>query len=214
MIPVKTWFDKNYYLPVCKFRGKKENLTYPAYASLKIDGELQYIINREDKILSVNKPKYGRYRENYPALDEFSSLNLPRGVYLAELFWNEGRVVEDRYALMSNKESNQVKLALFGILQYGDNKEVGTEKTYDILSSVETNHLDHLRVAPFWKIDNEDELRNLASFWVEDKGYEGLVVRREDAFWKDWQTIKFVKVKSKSRLVEEKTRNGAVLIFS
>jgi len=209
-----TFFNKNYNLPVCKFRGTKQDIKYPCFVSLKLDGELTYIIKKENKIFSVNKPKYGRYRFNYPALEEFKKLNLPNGIYLAELYWNEGRTKEDFYSLLRNKTSNNLKLAIFGILQQYDRIDFNAEETYNYLTWIDEDCKKHkfkyLSVIPQWKIYDEEELNLLMIEYIYKRNYEGLVVKRKEAIWRDGSSINWIKIKKKEREIEVKNKNGKV----
>lgn len=207
-----TYINKNYNLPVCKYRGKKEDIKYPCYVSLKLDGELTYIIKKGDKLFSVNKSKYGRYRSNYYALGEFKKLNPPDGIYLAELYWSEGRTKEDFYGLLRNKTNNELKLAIWGILQQYDKIGFTAREVYNYLSWMERDIKDkrfkYLSVAPQWWINSEEKLQELIKKYIFDKGYEGLVVKNEDAIWREGQTIKFIKIKLKDREFSQKNKNG------
>ena len=214
---MKTFFLKNYSLPVCSYRGNIKDIQYPCYVSLKLDGELQYIIKKNDKIFSVNKSKYGRWRMNYKALLEFEELNLPNGIYLAELYWGDGRSKEEFYALLRNKTSDELKLAIWGILQYENYLTLSTTRTYEILEEIknqcQNKNFKYLSVIPFWKVDDEEQLKNLIKEYILEKDYEGLVVRRLDAIYRDGQTIGFIKIKKKVREVASKNKNGEKINF-
>lgn len=202
-----TYIQKNYILPVCKYRGKFENIKFPCYVSLKLDGELQYVIKKGEKIFSVNKSKYGRYRYDYPALHEFSKLRIGDGIFLAELYWNEGRTKEDFYGLLRNKASDNLKLALWGVLQY--NKEFpSTERTYEILSDIKRQikklNCKYLSVIPFWFVKNKEELDQLINKYIIQENYEGLVIRNTKAVWIEGSHIDFIKIKRKDREINYK----------
>jgi len=198
-----SYFNKNYNLPVCKFRGTKSDIRFPCYASLKLDGELTYIVKKEEKVFSVNKPKYGRWRLEYPALEEFKSLNMPDGIYLAELYWNEGRTKEDFYGLLRNKTSDELKLAIWGILQQYGRTDFTAREVYNYLTYLDdeckSRNFKYLSVAPQWLVADREELEELAEEYIVRKGFEGLVVKREDAVWIDGASIKWVKIKLKDR---------------
>ena len=203
-----SYFDKNYNLPVCKFRGTKFDIKFPCYASLKLDGELTYIIKKGEKVFSVNKPKYGRWRLEYPALEEFKFLNMPDGIYLAELYWNEGRTKQDFYDFLKNKTSDELKLAIWGILQQYERTDFTAREVYNYLSYLnnECKNFKYLSVAPQWFVANKGELEELVEEYIVKKGFEGLVVKREDAVWIDGVSIKWVKIKLKDR--EQNYRNA------
>jgi len=205
---MKSYFDKSYYLPVQKYRGKIEHIHYPCYASLKLDGELTYIIKKGEKILSVNKAKYGRWRFDYPALNEFAQLDLEDGIYLAELFWNEGRTKEDFYGFLSRRESDELNLGLWGVLETKSKKDFITEETYRFLSSLKNKvkEFKHLIIVPFWFVKSVEELSCLAK-QILSEGWEGLVVRNVNAIYREGQSINWIKIKRKEREIEEKERN-------
>jgi len=213
---MRTFFKKNYKLPLCKFRGSKHNIKFPCYVSLKLDGELQYIIKRKDTVFSVNKDKYGRYRLDYPALYEFKKLNLPDGIYLAELYYGAGRTKEDFYQLLRNKASNDLNLALFGILQKLDRTNFDARQTFNYFShySKLTEHFEHLRIVPMWMVMDWKELRQLIKKWIYELGYEGLVVRNENSVWTDGQHINWIKIKRKDREIAQKNKNGNKVNFT
>ena len=207
---METYFVKDYNLPVCKYRGKMENIKYPCYASIKFDGELTYIINLDNECFTVNKDKYGRIRKNYPVTEEFKKLNLPKGIYLGELFWNEGRTKEDFYGFLSHKTDDNLNLAIWGTLQLKDKIDISTEDTYNFLEKIPNQ--EHVIVAPYIKLYNESELKLFAESII-DSGYEGVVIRNMDAVYRNGQSVKWTKIKKKAREIEEKTKNGAKINF-
>ena len=209
-----TYFDKSYHLPVCKYRGRFENIKFPCYVSLKLDGELQYIVKKGDTIFSVNKDKYGRVRKSYPALDEFAKLELQDGVYLAELYWGDGRTKQEFYQFLSNKASDELRLAIWGILQMEKNVMVDTDTTYRILADMKDKckGFKYLSIVPFWYVRSKGMLIDLTNR-ILDEGWEGLVVRNKDAVYIDGQSVKWVKIKKKEREIGEKTKNGAKINF-
>lgn len=208
---MKTYFKKNYNLPVCKYRGNKQDIKYPCYASLKIDGELQYIIQKNNKIFSVNKSKYGRYRFNYPALKEFEELNLPDGIYLAELYWNEGKTKEDFYGLLRNKNSDNLKLAIWGILQQYERIDYTAEETYNYFTwyKDKCKNFKYFSIAPMWFIPNEEKL-NILIIKILSEGWEGVVIRNKYSIYRDGNHVDWIKIKKKSREIETKNKNSKV----
>jgi len=212
-----SYFNKNYNLPVCKYRGSKADIRYPCFVSLKLDGELTYIIKKREKVFSVNKPKYGRYRLNYPALEEFSLLNLPDGIYLAELYWSEGRSKEDFYSLLRNKTSNELKLAVFGILQQKEKTNYNAEETYNYLTELNEEckkyAFRYFSVIPQWKINDGEELNLLVIDYIYKKGYEGLVIKNREAVWREGRSINWIKIKKKEREINIKNKNGEKVNF-
>ncbi|RLG16041.1 hypothetical protein DRN69_01890 [Candidatus Pacearchaeota archaeon] len=209
---MKSEFVKNYNLPVCKYRGSKQDIKYPCYASLKIDGELQYVIKKDNKVFSVNKSKYGRKREDYPALEEFKRLSLPDGIYLCELYWNEGKTKEDFYGLLRNRNSDELKLVWWGLLQQYDEIYFTAEKVFNYLSWYlkETKNFKYFSVIPFWTIYDKDDLNILIDKYIYKLGYEGLVVFSKDAVWREGSTNKIVKIKERKREENTKNKNNKV----
>jgi len=212
-----SYFNKNYNLPVCKYRGSKVDIKYPCFVSLKLDGELTYIVKKGEKVFSVNKSKYGRYRLDYPALEEFSLLNLPDGIYLAELYWNEGRSKEDFYSLLRNKTSNELKLAVFGVLQQKEKTNYTAKETYNYLAELnercEEYGFSYFSVVPQWKINDEEELNLLVIDYIYKKDYEGLVIKNREAIWREGQSINWIKIKKKEREINAKNKNGEKVNF-
>lgn len=198
-----SYLDKSYNLPVCKYRGGIYNLRFPCWVSLKLDGELTYVIKKGEKIFSVNKPKYGRFRFGYKALEEFKELGLPDGIYLGELYWDEGRTKEDFYNFLSHKVDDGLKLSLWGILQYGTRTRINSDETYRILEEIrekiKEKGFKYLSVVEFWRVNNVDELDEKVREYIFEKGYEGLVIRDDEGVWDDGQTVRFIKVKEKIR---------------
>ena len=205
-----TYFDKSKTLPICKYRGKYDNIKYPCYVSLKLDGELAYIVKKQGKLFAVNKtPKYGRYRKDFPALEEFKDLSFPDGIYLAELYWNEGKTKEDFYGLLRNKTNNNLKLAIWGILQFYDETNLTAKEYFNYFGwyKEKIKQYKYLSIIPYEWIRNKEEL----NAWIEkyvNTGWEGLVVWNENAIWREGTTNKIIKIKKKKREIETKNKNG------
>ena len=202
-----TYMNKNYELPVCKYRGGWKDIKYPCLVSLKLDGELTYVIKKGSKVLSVNKPKYGRHREDYPALNALKEVP-GDAIYLGELHWSEGRTKEDFYGLLRNKTNNLLRLTLWGVLQFKQMTNIPVEDAYKILDSV-AKKIDsmYLSVVPHGWVYNEHELEK----WIEkyiDRGWEGLVVYNKGAVWRNGQTRNIIKIKKREREVVTKNKNG------
>lgn len=203
---METFFWKDYVLPETKYRGKLEHVRYPALVSLKLDGELQYLIVRNGKAITVNKPKYGRVRKEYPITREAACL--PDGIYLGELYWNEGRTVEDFYGLLAHKADDNLKLAIWGVLEYGQEREIRTERTVEILEEIRLllPAGGHISVIPYWWVKSEEELRSLAGE-ILGQGWEGLVVRNPGAVYSGGTSSGWIKVKSRTGRTTRKGQN-------
>lgn len=202
-----TFFHKGYYLPETKYRGKLEHVRYPAFASLKLDGELQYLIVRGGKAITVNKPKYGRVRRDYPVTR--AAARLPDGIYLGELYWNEGRTIEDFHGLLAHKGDDNLKLALWGVLEYGGRCNISTEETVEILEAIRPllPPGGPISIVPYWWVKNRTELLDLAGE-VLSEGWEGLVVRNPGATYSGGTTSQWIKIKGRT----VRAKNDAVIL--
>ncbi|MEW6769953.1 MAG: hypothetical protein AB1330_00985 [Bacillota bacterium] len=195
---METFFWKNYFLPETKYRGKPEHIRYPALASLKLDGELQYLIVKNGRAITVNKSKYGRVRRDYPVTRE--AVCLPDGIYLGELYWNEGRTLQDFYGLLARKADDNLKLAIWGVLEYGYEKNIDTVRTVEILEKIRPLLPvgGYVSVVPYWWVKNKEELYLLARE-ILACGWEGLVVRNPGAVYIGGTSSDWVKVKARTR---------------
>jgi len=204
VVGMKTFIRKDYKFWVCKYRGRKASIVYPCLVSLKRHGELQYIVNFNGKPYCVNKDKFGRHRLDFPALKEFEKFNLPKGIYLGELYYGEGKTDEDFYTFLSRKTSDELRLDVFGVYQLGKRTGIMTEETVRVLLKIKNGK--HCRKAKFWLVRNEKELKKLIDKWIIKEGYEGLVVRNMKAWWLPRASYNWVKIKKKSR--EQNYKNG------
>lgn len=191
---MQTFLAKGYVLPETKYRGKVENIRYPALASLKLDGEMAYLIVRVGRAIVVNKPKYGRIRKDCPITEAAS--RLPEGIYLGELFWNEGRTVQDFYGLLAHKADDRLKVALWGVLEYGQERAISTERTVEILEEIRPLLAagGPISIIPYWWVHSPEELRDLAQR-ILSEGWEGLVVRNLQAVYTGGISSQWIKVK-------------------
>jgi len=180
-----TYLKKDYDLPECKFRGSRKDIRFPCLVSVKLDGELCYIIRKNDSVCCVNKAKYGRYRFDFPALNRLETL--PEGIYLGELHYGEGRNKEDFHNLLRNKSDDNLNIKLFGIL------DADFERTVEFLNK-------HKEFAiPFWVCDNWKEIEKLIFEWIIERNYEGLVIRNYNAMWTEGRNKRWIKVKTIDR---------------
>ena len=195
---MRTWINKSYWLPVQKFRGKEQHVSFPCYVSLKLDGELTYLIVKNGKAVTVNKPKYGRWRTDYPITNIAKDI-LPEGIYLGELYWNNGKTKQDFYDLLRHKYDDNLKLAIFGVLNYRGKEDITTEETLEILENLK-KRLDfpNLHVVRYWVMDEKPKLVKLAEK-ILNEGWEGLVVRNMGEIWREGNSINWIKVKKKDR---------------
>ncbi|GEM_PF-5697742 len=215
---MKTYINKNYDLPICKFRGKVYDVKYPCYISLKLDGEFTYLVKQGDKVYTINKSEYGRYREDFNALNEFKQLkDIPNGIYLAELYFGEGRTKKDFNNFLRNKTNDNLNLAIWGILELEGKRGLTTEDIFKVLEEIKIKTKDkdfkNFSVIPFWKVKNKIQLQNLIQEWILDNGFEGLVIRNLIAIWRNGQSNNFIKVKTKAREIGYKNINGNEIKF-
>ena len=195
---MKTWIDKSYWLPVQKYRGREQHVEFPCYVSLKLDGELTYLIVKNGRAVTVNKPKYGRWRTDYP-VTQFAASLLPDGIYLGELYWNFGKTKEDFYSLLRHKYDDRLKLAIFGVLSYKGKEDLTTEDTLDILQILKkVLRFPFLHVIRLWVPQNKEELIRIAQ-GILMQGWEGLVVRNPGAIWQEGNSVNWIKIKKKER---------------
>jgi hypothetical protein len=206
---MKTELVKNYSLPVCSYRGKSSDIEFPCFWSVKRDGELEYIIKKGSKVFTVNKSKYGRYRKNFPALDEFISLSLPDGIYLAELCYEQGRTKEDFYRFLSNKVSDNLHLFLWGILQLQNRVEVTASETYNFFDFLKpkVEEMGFFHLIEYGKIESESMLRMLIKDTLM-QGFEGIVLRTPGSVYREGQRRDWIKVKDRQREINQKNKNG------
>lgn len=202
-------------LSICKFRGKEYDIKYPCYVSLKLDGELNYIRKQGNLIYSMNKTKYGRFRFDYKALKELRKINMPDGFYLVEIYYGEGRIKEDFYDFLRNKKSDDLRVGIWGISKLGNDVNVDTTRTYEILGELKNklNGSKFASITPYWQVNNRTELDLLIKEYIYNKGYEGLVIRNLRGIWSEGNTRRFIKVKLKSREIDTKNKNGSKIKF-
>ncbi len=201
-------------MPVQKYRGKPTAIKFPCYASLKLDGELTYLIVKNHKALTMNKPRYGKLRFDFPAVEEAKIL--PDGIYLGELYWNEGKTIKDFHGFLAHKTDDRVQLGIWGVLEFQNEREISTERNYEILWFLRTKLLsaNNIGVVPFWRVAVQEQLDNLV---IEYGDWEGLVIRNLDAVYRNGQSVQWIKIKKPSRDVEakasERTNNLARIIY-
>jgi len=192
---MKYKMDKSFKMPVLKFRGKSQHIKYPCLASLKYNGEMEYLIVKNTKALLINKPKYGRIRIECP-ITEIARRRLPDGIYLGELIYKDGRTYKDFYGLLRNKCSDNLKLRLWNIILL-ENKDYSNEspfKIFEILNQIDPQ-TEYLSVVPNWIIENEKNLLILKNR-IFSEGWEGLVVRNPNSKYWDGSSIDWIKIKN------------------
>lgn len=196
---MKSNIVKNYNLPVMRIRGNPDFISYPVFAEIKLDGELQFLKVSNGEALLFNKPKYGRIRYDCPITE--MARDLPNCLLVGELYYGEGK---DFYELLRHKVDNDLKIAVFDILTYQgkDLKDLPYSKRKLYLYELGLKFFDHIyprindpitliysKLIPFEEalIKYKDEIINY--------GYEGLVLKRGDSTYFDGQTGKWWKLK-------------------
>ena len=163
-------------------------MRYPCYVEPKYDGELAWAITTNGKPRLVNK--YGKGRTDCPITDQ-----LPENVILmGELYYGDGKR-EAVYSLLSNKESDDLKLLVFDVIQHG-----GTytgSMTYiqrrQLLEKLIPKATSHVSLVPSVMAVDEAEVRALFDQHVKD-GYEGVMVKANGTlrgFGCDWVKMKY-----------------------
>ena len=163
-------------MPYPECRGS--TITYPCYAELKLDGELNWY----DSGKLINKS--GKTRTDCPITNELSNC---KDILIGELYLNYGRSGE-LYEFLKHQKSDNLLYCVFDILlrdlSYEDRREhlLGTVK-----------ETDHVKIVPTWYIENKQELDELKQ-QLFNLNYEGLVVKRPQSRFRvgplDWVKIK------------------------
>ena len=160
-------------LPVPELRGSLKGIGYPAFGEIKFDGEFTHIIFKDDKIVTCNK--YNKIRSQFPALNQIKNVlrlgGVKSAIMLAELYYGEGKR-NALYDLNSNKESDDLNLYVFDILEH-DGQDLTQSELIDrkellgnILPDLEPTEVvcDEAEANKFFKA-------------VVDGNYEGVVIK-------------------------------------
>jgi ATP-dependent DNA ligase len=151
-------------------------MNYPAFVECKMDGEYTVIFyKRGVKCFTVNK--YGKVREDYPALLElYVALEHSEAdscTMLAELYFKDGKLGR-LYDLNSNKESDTLKLHVFDVAGI-NGQHVGKlplverkELLFELIGSLQCK-----TQMAYSKNDVENMFQETAFKF----GYEGIVVK-------------------------------------
>jgi len=109
-----------------ELRGSIGHIKWPAWAEVKYDGELAYVMMTPKQACTINK--YGTIRENFPALDaichHLRMKDVEAGIFLGELYHGGGKL-HAIYDLNSNKSSDTLNLKIFDVVQI--NKDLVTD---------------------------------------------------------------------------------------
>jgi ATP-dependent DNA ligase len=184
--------------PVMKTLLSVKNIPLPSLLQAKADGEFTFLTySRVGFSFSLNQAytlnQWGRLRMNFPALNEFTDAMKKTNIETAELLC-------ELYAKEQNKplklpqfihyaksklasDHNKVHIGIFDLLS------VNGQPAQDLLWKYEqaTSWLkgcSHVSVLPYTQIKT---VADAEAFWaqqVKQQGYEGLVIRNQDAIYK------------------------------
>jgi len=168
--------------PIPELRGKLGAVKFPAFGEIKYDGEFTFIFYEGNKICTVNK--YNKLRTQYPNLtlirDELFDCGVASSAtMIAELYYGDGKR-NALYDLNSNKESNDLNLKIFDLLELDGNDITGDqlvdrkEALQDIFPC-NTSFLAKTKVIKD-KVGAEEYFK-----WTTDNGYEGAVIKSLDS---------------------------------
>jgi len=168
-------------IPFPELRGSVDNVTYPALAEAKYDGEYT-VIHWHRKIPAVAMNKYGKCREDFSALNDLNELLLNSEAnsctLLAELFFGTG-VANSLYELLSNKESNDLHLSIFDCAGI-NGKHIGKMSLMDrkeLLFELIGNNF-----APFSSVVNsKKEAEDYFAHMTDVMKFEGIVLKSLDS---------------------------------
>lgn len=177
------------------------DIVYPCVASLKRDGELDFIIVTEGNAIIVNKPVYGRIRQDFPVTEV--AKGLPDGIYTCELYWDQGKTIADFHKFLSKKTSDNLNCAIWGCIQYKNETRISTKRNFEIMEEIRGIVKEPVIINPYWYIKNREELLALEKR-ILGEGWEGLVVRLMSAIYVDGLSRSWIKLKLASRDLEAK----------
>ena len=169
-----------------------ENIVYPSVAELKLDGEFQYIIEKDGDVYLANKQEHGRIRTDMPV----TNISIPKNsVFLGELVWGKGN---DFYDFARHKLDPNCNLGIFGCIKYRGEQLWRTAtwaETREILES-QTFYNDKVVLIPAIEIDDAEELEDLFNKIVDNgRGFEGMVIKQPDSKYVNGKTYKWTKKK-------------------
>lgn len=162
---------QNLKYPIPKLRGSLASISFPAFGEIKYDGEFTFIFFSCGRMCTCNK--YGRVRTDFPELKNIRKLmNCNSAVMISELYYGEGKR-NDLYKLNSNKESNDLHLRVFDLIEL-DGVDITKsplidrkEKLHDILPG--------FCCAP--KVLKDKDAAKDYFDWTVANGYEGTVIK-------------------------------------
>ena len=169
---------------VPNFSSDPKMMRFPAYAEIKYDGE--YNEYHSDENILMNK--YGKTRTDCPITDELKSIT-GDCVLRGELIYGTGQH-GGVYALLSNKQSHDLKYVVFDVLEYEGESLVTLPyiKRRDIIDGMKEMS-DHVTVSSGVYCDNQEELDKAYQAAI-DLGFEGIVVKNVNSAFTPWYKIK------------------------
>ena len=170
---MKTYFNKNYSVPVPQIRGKI--IRYPVRAEIKYDGELAYVQANRNSTEVVNKPKYSRHRTDLPLTEEIQKKIVDKGINDIIL---AGELITGTGKFMTFKKLDlQASFRCFAVINY-NGKDLTTFSKMDNMRVFKELGLtgNYLKEAEGRTILNSTDLRAYFDE-VAKEGYEGLVTK-------------------------------------
>ncbi len=102
-------------IPFPELRGSLGAIRFPAFAELKLDGELNEFHYTDNGVCYLIN-KHGTMRYNWNALEQIVPLGVKDMVLVGELIYHDGKQ-GDLYKLLSNKTNeNEIKFVPFDVL--------------------------------------------------------------------------------------------------
>ena len=168
---MKEWFNRDAVpkpeYPKVRWAELSE-MPVPCFAQIKYDGELTYILRKEDACYTVNK--WGRSRTDYPITD-FANDLIDEHTFVGELYVLGGDLYE---FLRSRKDFERLRVAIFDVVMdkpYYERWEVIKGAFFESWAGEEIVHLAEGKL-----VKTRLELEKFFSESVR-RGFEGIVCR-------------------------------------
>jgi len=160
-------------------------ITYPCYAEIKLDGELNWFNN--GKLYN----KSGKTREKCPITDALDT----KHTLIGELYYGRGQLGQ-LYPLLSHQDSDDLNYCVFDVLTTTTPPGLTYEERREILLN-EVKESAHVSIVPTWYLEEKEQLDELKEE-VWNEGFEGLVVKSPNSMYQTGP-CKWVKIKKKDR---------------
>lgn len=172
---MKTYFINKPEYPCPDISGTWEYIKYPAQATIKMDGEFDYLVGASKYLINP----YGRVREDLPITHELAGF---KGILAGELYYDTGKSFFEE--MLSHKFSAELKFYAFDILQYGDTWVTDEPLHYrrSLLELIKPS--EHIRIAEQYLCKDRPAVMQLFEK-VTAQGYEGLVIKNLDSRFVD-----------------------------